>query len=121
MPKNKTNGAVTAPMTQGTQSAAIPVDLSAQMAELEALRAENAKLRRAATARVEQSMRIAVSAKGGVSVYGLGRWPVTLYREQWERLLGIAPAIADFLVANAASLKVKGGETDEAPPKGTVQ
>ena len=49
-----------------------------------------------------------VSEKGGVSVYGLNaRFPVTLYVEQWERLLAFAPALADFLAANAAQLRRK--------------
>ena len=49
-----------------------------------------------------------VSEKGGVSVYGLNaRFPVTLYVEQWERLLAFAPTLADFLAANAAQLRRK--------------
>jgi hypothetical protein len=50
---------------------------------------------------------MAVGAKGGVSVYGLGRFPVTLYREQWERLAASMPEILAFIQANAARLKVK--------------
>ncbi len=49
-----------------------------------------------------------VSEKGGVSVYGLGRFPVTLYYEQWQRLLGEAAAIASFLEENKSRLKMKG-------------
>jgi hypothetical protein len=52
-------------------------------AELERLRAENAALK----ARATKGVTLKVSEKGGVSVYGLGRFPVTLYREQWEKLL----------------------------------
>ena len=48
-----------------------------------------------------------VSDKGALSVYGLGRFPVTLYRGQWERLIGEAKAISAFIEANAASLTVK--------------
>ena len=48
-----------------------------------------------------------VSDKGALSVYGLGRFPVTLYRGQWERLLGEADAIRAFITANAATLTVK--------------
>jgi hypothetical protein len=51
-----------------------------------------------------------VSEKGGVSVYGLQRMPVTLYVEQWERLLDFADEIRSFLKANDASLKRKGQE-----------
>lgn len=48
-----------------------------------------------------------VSEKGGVSVYGLGRFPVSLYRSQWERLLDEADTIRAFLAANADRLAVK--------------
>lgn len=48
-----------------------------------------------------------VSDKGALSVYGLGRFPVTLYRGQWERLLAHKPAIEAFIAANAALLAVK--------------
>jgi hypothetical protein len=48
-----------------------------------------------------------VSAKGAVSVYGLGRFPVTLYHEQWRRLLGNIPALEQFLEDNKAQLKSK--------------
>lgn len=70
------------------------------MEELNALRAENARLR----ARTEARLSLKLSAKGGVSVYGLGRWPVTLYRGQWERLLGMADAIRAFLAENKTAL-----------------
>jgi hypothetical protein len=49
-----------------------------------------------------------VSEKGGVSVYGLGRFPVTLYYEQWVRLLDSADALRAFLESNKSSLKLKG-------------
>ncbi len=49
-----------------------------------------------------------VSEKGGLSVYGLQRMPVTLYRQQWERLLGKAQTVLDFIKANESSLKLKG-------------
>jgi hypothetical protein len=48
-----------------------------------------------------------VSEKGAVSVYGLGRFPVTLYQEQWVRLLGVAEDIKTFIQDNSAKLKVK--------------
>ncbi len=50
---------------------------------------------------------IKLSAKGGVSVYGLGRFPVTLYGSQWEKLLASAPQIADFLIEHDSELSVK--------------
>jgi hypothetical protein len=49
-----------------------------------------------------------VGEKGGVSVYGLGRFPVTLYQEQWAKLLGLAEEIKIFIEENKAKLKVKG-------------
>jgi len=51
-----------------------------------------------------------VSEKGGVSVYGLGRFPVTLYYEQWQRLLGTAEELRTFLEENKSKLKLKGTE-----------
>ena len=48
-----------------------------------------------------------VSDKGALSVYGMGKWPVTLYRGQWERLLDMAQAIREFITDNADSLAVK--------------
>ncbi len=72
-------------------------------AEIERLRAENEALRR--PSRGQMSLR--VSEKGALSVYGLGRFPVTLYREQWEKLLGMAEEIKAFIAANESRLKVK--------------
>ena len=71
-------------------------------AEIERLRAENESLKRP---RGQVSLR--VSEKGGLSVYGLGRFPVTLYREQWERLLDIADDIRKFIRDNDHELKKK--------------
>jgi len=71
-------------------------------AELERLRAENERLKRP---RGQMSMK--VSEKGALSVYGLGRFPVTLYREQWEKLLGMADEIRDFIRDNDSALKKK--------------
>jgi hypothetical protein len=53
------------------------------------------------------SISFKVSDKGGVSVYGLGRFPVTLYYEQWARLLDKAPDLRDFLEENKSKLKLK--------------
>ncbi|MGQ0683404.1 hypothetical protein [Bradyrhizobium sp.] len=72
-------------------------------AELERLRSENAALKKGATA----STRMKVSDKGAVSVYGMGRFPVTLYKEQWLRLLDMADEIRAFIAANEAKLKAK--------------
>ena len=48
-----------------------------------------------------------MSEKGGLSVYGMGRFPITLYREQWERLLNMADEIRTFIRDNDQSLKKK--------------
>jgi len=74
-------------------------------AEIARLRAENERLKRTATNR---GMTIKVSEKGGVSVYGLGRFPVTLYKEQWLKLLDLADELRAFIAANDAALKSKG-------------
>lgn len=72
-------------------------------AELERLRAENEALR----AKVSRPTSIRVSEKGGVSVYGLGRFPVTLYKEQWLKLLSMTDEIKKFIAENESRLKVK--------------
>lgn len=72
-------------------------------AELERLRAENEALKR----RQQRGITLKVSEKGGVSVYGLGRFPVTLYQEQWTKLLDMSDEIRAFLRENEGRLKVK--------------
>ena len=72
-------------------------------AELERLRNENAALKRGGSS----SIRLKVSEKGAVSVYGMGRFPVTLYKEQWLKLLDRSDDIRAFIVANEAKLKAK--------------
>ena len=72
-------------------------------AELERLRRENATLKRGASS----GIRLKVSEKGAVSVYGMGRFPVTLYKEQWLKLLDMADEIRAFIAENAGSLKTK--------------
>jgi len=74
-------------------------------AELERLRAENEALKRGA----KRGTTIRVSEKGGVSVYGLGRFPVTLYKEQWTKLLAMADEIRAFIKEHDAELKAKPG------------
>jgi hypothetical protein len=73
-------------------------------AELERLRAENERLKQ----RAGRSVTMKVSEKGGVSVYGLGRFPVTLYKEQWAKLLDLADDIRAFIKENEGKLKAKG-------------
>ena len=75
-------------------------------AELERLRAENARLK----GQGSRGITMKVSEKGALSVYGLGRFPVTLYKEQWTRLLQVADDIRAFLKENDAQLKTKGAE-----------
>ncbi len=72
--------------------------------ELERLRTENEALKK----RSEKGLSLKVSVKGGVSVYGLGRFPVTLYKEQWEKLLDMSDDIRAFIQENEAQLKTKG-------------
>ena len=72
-------------------------------AELERLRKENAALKKGAST----GIRMKVSEKGAVSIYGMGRFPVTLYKEQWLRLLDMAAEIRAFIAANEAQLKSK--------------
>jgi len=72
-------------------------------AELERLRAENERLKQAGRSKLAMK----VSEKGALSVYGMGRFPVTLYKEQWLRLLSMAEEIKAFIEANQDSLKSK--------------
>ena len=72
-------------------------------AELEQLRAENAQLKKKETG----GLSLKVSEKGAVSLYGMGRFPVTLYKEQWLRILASAPLIESFIQENESRLKTK--------------
>jgi len=74
-----------------------------QQAEIERLRAENERLKKSRDARLAMK----VSEKGALSVYGMGRFPVTLYKEQWLRLLAMAEDIRTFIEANNDNLKSK--------------
>jgi hypothetical protein len=78
----------------------MPDDLQA---ELERLRAENAALK----ARTSKGVSLRVSEKGAVSVYGLGRFPVTLYKEQWMKLLEMEEEIRAFIREHEGELKAK--------------
>jgi len=81
------------------------------MADDEALRAELERLKReneALKSRSARGISLRVSAKGAVSVYGLGRFPVTLYKEQWARLLAMADDIRAFIREHEPELKAKG-------------
>jgi len=72
-------------------------------AEVERLRAENERLKGQRSGRTT----LKVSEKGGVSLYGLGRFPVTLYKEQWIKLLDMAPEIRAFIDEHEAELKTR--------------
>ena len=72
-------------------------------AELERLKAENERLK----SQRGRSVTLKVSEKGGVSVYGLGRFPVTLYKEQWSKVLAMADEIRAFINEHDAELKAK--------------
>jgi hypothetical protein len=73
-------------------------------AELERLRAENASLKKAPS---RGTLSLKVSEKGGLSLYGMGRFPVTLYKEQWTKLLGYSDEIKKFIEENDSRLKTK--------------
>ena len=72
-------------------------------AELDRLRNENAALKKGTST----GIRLKVSEKGAVSVYGMGRFPVTLYKEQWLKQLDMSDDIRAFIAANEAQLKAK--------------
>ena len=72
-------------------------------AELDRLRNENAALKKGALS----GLRMKVSEKGAFSIYGMGRFPVTLYKEQWLKLLAMSDEIRAFIAANEAQLKAK--------------
>jgi hypothetical protein len=72
-------------------------------AELERLRAENNALKKTSA----KGLSLKVSEKGALSVYGLGRFPVTLYKEQWTKLLDMADDIRSFITENEGKLKAK--------------
>jgi hypothetical protein len=72
-------------------------------AELERLRQENAALKKGAAS----GIRMKVSEKGAVSIYGMGRFPVTLYKEQWLKLLNMSDDIRAFITSNETQLKTK--------------
>ena len=87
------------PLPSGTWNAK-----TLRQAELERLRNENAALKKGAATRVTMK----VSEKSAaVSVYGMGRFPVTLYKEQWLKLLKMSDDIREFIAANEGQLKTK--------------
>ena len=87
-------------MTESTNPDPTKEELLARIAELE----------KQAAGKKSGRMDFKVSEKGGVSVYGLGRFPVTLYYEQWIRLLDSAEPLRSFLEENKSKLKLKGAD-----------
>lgn len=87
---------------------AIVVDATATEADLRRMlaeaQAENARLKSKTKG---NGITLKVSPKGGVSVYGFGRFPVTLYKSQWDKLIGVMPEIQEFIATNAHLLSVK--------------
>ena len=75
----------------------------------EELKQRLAQLEKQQGSRRTGSLEFRVGEKGGVSVYGLGRFPVTLYQEQWEKLLAMAEDIKSFIAENKSKLKIKEG------------
>ena len=71
--------------------------------DIERLRAENEALKKPARGH----MYLKVSEKGAISVYGLGRFPITLYRSQWDQLVAAIPDLQAFMTINAALLSTK--------------
>lgn len=108
----KTLGPVNGQMSEQLQAAITPpvipppMGKSALELEIERLKAENERLK--AKGMRSGTLSLRVSEKGALSVYGLMRFPVSLYREQWERLLAITDEIKAFIVENDKALKVKG-------------
>ncbi len=78
------------------------MDISTE--ELERLKLENERLK-SEIQRMAPTISFKVSSKGAISVYGLGRFPVTLYKEQWEKLLGKKDEIYKFIQENDSQLK----------------
>jgi hypothetical protein len=72
-------------------------------AELERLRSENDALKKTTS----RGLSMKVSEKGALSIYGMGRFPVTLYKEQWAKLLDVSEDIRAFIKANDSALKTK--------------
>jgi len=76
----------------------------------EELKAKLAEAEKELQGRKRGALQFKVSEKGGVSVYGLGRFPVTLYYEQWLRLLEQVDQLREFLEANKSAMKLKNPE-----------
>ena len=100
------NGATFSPVIPAKSQEQLLLETGMLEAELERLKLENEALRN----RPNNGRRLSckVSPKGALSVYGLGRFPVTLYQEQWQVLLAASDEIKAFITANSSDLSVKG-------------
>ncbi len=92
-------------MSTPTASQEIAANIAAMKAEIAALKAENEQAKASIKA-AQRKITFKVGEKGGVSVYGLGRFPVTLFKSQWERLLDaeLVASLKAFIVANNSIL-----------------
>lgn len=91
-------------MTEAVRETVVPVKSQAELlAELDRLRAENQRLQ----SQPKTGLTLKISEKGALSVYGMGRFPFTLYVEQWEKLFAMADEIKAFMKANASRLSRK--------------
>src|SRR5664279_2682601 len=93
--RDRSGGSLSYPLREGESMA--DEDLRA---ELERLRAENEQLKNKGV----RGLSLKVSEKGGLSLYGVGRFPVTLYKEQWRKILGMAGEIEEFIQKNESLL-----------------
>jgi hypothetical protein len=108
-----------AKQTQQAQQTGITAEQQMLLDQLAALQAENAALKAQTAARGTGAITFKVSEKGAVSVYGMGRWPVTLYAGQWRKLMSdeSRQALEAFMQANADKLseKPQAGQAPAAP------
>jgi hypothetical protein len=90
-----------------TQQLTVQQQLDQALAIIKNQEAEKQALVAKIQAQPVRKLSMKVSEKGGLSVYGMGRFPITLYKEQWTKLLAIAPEIQAFIKANDSLLKAK--------------
>lgn len=102
------------PNNAPTSTTPTPADYAALLAKVTELQAQvDRKKAQENGAVTDNGLKLVVSAKGAVSVYGLGRFPVTLYREQMLKLIAASKDIATFITANTEKLAVKSTETKQ--------
>ena len=114
MTTTKTNTASNiAALADAVKGKSQPQSMDEMLKELARLQAENEALKQ----RPGKALTCKVSEKGAVSVYGLGQFPVTLYKEQWPRLIAFIPELEAFIKANEGKLRTKGEEDGEYAKK----